>query len=148
MTAHSMLSSGKSHNHTVHSTLLPTLFLCLLYFPQAGTRTPNCNPQRRSECAYENPRSWGEGGLVAFSLLVISVFWLFIPSPPPTHPPSSSSSQLQDISYTGDLNVFDQMMPWIHEQCIPLVREITFANGEVGGSLASFPGSPSHVAWE
>jgi len=36
----------------------------------------------------------------------------------------------QDIAYTGDLSVFDQMMPWIQEQCVPLVREITFANGE------------------
>jgi len=31
--------------------------------------------------------------------------------------------------------VFDQMMPWIQEQCVPLVREITFANGEVGTVL-------------
>lgn len=32
--------------------------------------------------------------------------------------------------YPGDLAQFAFLVQWIHERCVPLVREITFANGE------------------
>ena len=32
--------------------------------------------------------------------------------------------------YSGDLAQFAFLVQWIHERCVPLVREITFANGE------------------
>ena len=32
--------------------------------------------------------------------------------------------------YPGDLLQFHSLIQWIHERCVPLVREITFANGE------------------
>lgn len=48
-------------------------------------------------------------------------------SPPPPSPPSKSP----DVTYTGALAAHDQLLSWLQEQCVPLVREITFANGEV-----------------
>lgn len=38
--------------------------------------------------------------------------------------------QLADEMYPGDLAQFAFLVQWIHERCVPLVREITFANGE------------------
>lgn len=35
-----------------------------------------------------------------------------------------------DITYTGPMNDFFSMMNWVQDRCVPLVREITFANGE------------------
>lgn len=32
--------------------------------------------------------------------------------------------------YPGDLVQFHSLIQWIHERCVPLIREITFANGE------------------
>ena len=51
---------------------------------------------------------------------------LLLPPPPPFPP-----SQSPDVAYTGDLAAHDQLLSWLQEQCVPLVREITFANGEV-----------------
>ena len=38
--------------------------------------------------------------------------------------------QVADEMYPGDLAQFAFLVQWIHERCVPLVREITFANGE------------------
>ena len=38
--------------------------------------------------------------------------------------------QLAEEMYSGDLAQFHSLVQWIHERCVPLVREITFANGE------------------
>ena len=38
--------------------------------------------------------------------------------------------QVADVMYPGDLAQFPFLVQWIHERCVPLVREITFANGE------------------
>lgn len=39
-----------------------------------------------------------------------------------------------DMIYLGSLNNFDLIYAWAQDKCVPLVREITFENGEV-----SFP---------
>jgi len=37
----------------------------------------------------------------------------------------------EDISFTGEANNYDYMLQWIHDKCVPFVREITFENAEV-----------------
>ena len=39
-------------------------------------------------------------------------------------------TQSPDKVFNGDSQQFAQMLQWIHEHCVPLVREITFENGE------------------
>lgn len=36
----------------------------------------------------------------------------------------------QDLIYTGALTNYDVLKAWAQDKCIPLVREITFENGE------------------
>ena len=36
-----------------------------------------------------------------------------------------------DMVYLGSLNNFDLTYAWAQDKCVPLVREITFENGEV-----------------
>ena len=38
--------------------------------------------------------------------------------------------QLSDVMYTGSVEDSPGMQSWITEHCLPLVREITFQNGE------------------
>ena len=37
----------------------------------------------------------------------------------------------QDMLYMGGLSNFELLLAWANDKCIPLVREITFENGEV-----------------
>lgn len=37
-----------------------------------------------------------------------------------------------DMVYLGSLTNFDLAYAWAQDKCVPLVREITFENGEVG----------------
>lgn len=37
-----------------------------------------------------------------------------------------------DMVYLGSLASFDLAYAWAQDKCVPLVREITFENGEVG----------------
>lgn len=37
-----------------------------------------------------------------------------------------------DMVYLGSLTNFDLIYAWTQDKCVPLVREITFENGEVG----------------
>ena len=39
-------------------------------------------------------------------------------------------SNEQDETFTGNLNVYDELSTWVTEKCVPLVREITFENAE------------------
>jgi endoplasmic reticulum resident protein 44 len=39
-------------------------------------------------------------------------------------------SNEQDETFTGNLNVYDELNTWVNEKCVPLVREITFENAE------------------
>lgn len=68
---------------------------------------------------------------------------------PPHSPPSSSSVSeperlsgdnvvykpagegVPDMIYLGTLSNFDLIYAWAQDKCVPLVREITFENGEV-----------------
>ena len=36
-----------------------------------------------------------------------------------------------DMVYLGSLTNFDLTYAWVQDKCVPLVREITFENGEV-----------------
>lgn len=36
-----------------------------------------------------------------------------------------------DMIYLGSLSNFDLIYAWAQDKCVPLVREITFENGEV-----------------
>ncbi|KAH3754869.1 hypothetical protein DPMN_189552 [Dreissena polymorpha] len=36
----------------------------------------------------------------------------------------------EDVGYTGETHNFDFMAQWMHDRCVPLVREITFENAE------------------
>ena len=36
----------------------------------------------------------------------------------------------QDLIYTGSLTNYDLLKAWATDKCVPLVREITFENGE------------------
>ncbi|XP_060591395.1 endoplasmic reticulum resident protein 44-like isoform X2 [Ruditapes philippinarum] len=36
----------------------------------------------------------------------------------------------EDVAYTGESNNYDMMLQWMHDKCVPLVREITFENAE------------------
>lgn len=40
-----------------------------------------------------------------------------------------------DMIYLGSLTNFDLTYAWAQDKCVPLVREITFENGEVGSQL-------------
>ena len=35
------------------------------------------------------------------------------------------------MAYNGEMNSYDMMLQWMHDKCVPLVREITFENAEV-----------------
>lgn len=57
----------------------------------------------------------------------------------PMHPPGEqivvfradkARSNEQDETFTGNLNVYDELNAWVTEKCVPLVREITFENAE------------------
>jgi hypothetical protein len=37
----------------------------------------------------------------------------------------------EDVAFTGESNNYDMMLQWMHDKCVPLVREITFENAEV-----------------
>ena len=37
---------------------------------------------------------------------------------------------MSDTVYTGNLSDFSNVVLWLHERCVPFVREITFQNGE------------------
>ena len=37
----------------------------------------------------------------------------------------------QDVAYIGSLTDFDGLLKWSQQNCVPLVREITFDNAEV-----------------
>ena len=39
--------------------------------------------------------------------------------------------QFQDVLYEGSQSSEDELKDWLSEKCVPLVREITFENGEV-----------------
>lgn len=39
--------------------------------------------------------------------------------------------QSPDVQYEGDVMSSDHLKQWLSEKCVPLVREITFENGEV-----------------
>lgn len=39
---------------------------------------------------------------------------------------------IPDMIYLGSLANFDLAYAWAQDKCVPLVREITFENGEVG----------------
>lgn len=38
--------------------------------------------------------------------------------------------QMVDARYDGDVTAFPNLMQWLNKRCIPMVREITFENGE------------------
>lgn len=40
------------------------------------------------------------------------------------------NTRRQDLVYMGASNNFDQLLGWIYDKCVPLVREITFENAE------------------
>lgn len=44
--------------------------------------------------------------------------------------PDKARSNEQDETFTGNLNVYDELNSWVTEKCVPLVREITFENAE------------------
>lgn len=44
--------------------------------------------------------------------------------------PDKARTNEQDETFTGNLNVFDELNVWASEKCVPLVREITFENAE------------------
>jgi endoplasmic reticulum resident protein 44 len=57
----------------------------------------------------------------------------------PMHPPGEqivvffadkARSNEPDETFTGNLNVYDELHTWVTEKCVPLVREITFENAE------------------
>jgi endoplasmic reticulum resident protein 44 len=44
--------------------------------------------------------------------------------------PDKARSNEEDETFTGNLNLYDELNSWVTEKCVPLVREITFENAE------------------
>ena len=75
---------------------------------------------------------------MCFNLIVCGFYCIRAVSAP-LHPPGQpivvfradkARSNEQDETFTGNLNVYDELNTWVTEKCVPLVREITFENAE------------------
>lgn len=56
---------------------------------------------------------------MSFSLFLILLYFSF------------QQENAPDMVYLGSLTNFDLIYAWTQDKCVPLVREITFENGEV-----------------
>lgn len=58
------------------------------------------------------------------------VLFLFSGHPIIVFRADKSRSNDKDVTFMGNLKSFDETHIWVQENCVPLVREITFENAE------------------
>lgn len=59
-----------------------------------------------------------------------TIGFLFLGHPIIVFRTDKSRSNDKDVTFMGNLKNFDETHIWVQENCVPLVREITFENAE------------------